>query len=515
MISELPSMTSENFKDYLFRNHRNRLILWIALAAVVIQFAIFKYFYPYPDFLPADSFKYLEIAQRNPSIAIHPVGYSRFIRFFSVLTSSALALTAFQYLLIQASGLLMVFTLSYFYQLKKAIQTVLLGFMIFNPLFLYLANMISSDGYFLALSFCWLSLLLWILHQPNREIIIWHTVVVFLAFTVRHNAMVYPVVATLAFILSRQPVLRKLAGIGAMVLVCGLFVLYTGNKYKTVTGTWQYAPLSGWLTANNGIRTYRYVDSTQRKPVPAKYKAIDQVMRAYLDSSRRSDSKMPMDVTLFMYPPELLLGKYRDLRFEKDTISTELKRWATMAPLYRAYGMQLIRQYPKLYVQHVLWPSVCRYYAPAVGSLMSYNAGADTITASATSWFGYKSNKVITRTGDKEIKMLNAYPVFAGIMNVFMISFIVCFIAIGGFKQAPGLLNDTIVVVTLLILNAELTIFSTLAVLRFMAFPILVSFVFTLLLADRLWDLALQENEKLIQDSGEAENQEKRVGVFS
>ena len=58
-----------SFKAYLFHNRYNKTILWVALAGIVIQFLVFKYFYPYPDFLHEDSFTYLDIAQNNLGIA--------------------------------------------------------------------------------------------------------------------------------------------------------------------------------------------------------------------------------------------------------------------------------------------------------------------------------------------------------------------------------------------------------------------------------------------------------------
>jgi hypothetical protein len=80
--------------------------------------------------------------------------------------------------------------------------------MTFNPLSLHLSNMVNSDGLFLALSIMWFALLLWIIYKPSNKIIYWHTILLFAAFTVRYNALVYPLIALLAFRLSKLS-LRK------------------------------------------------------------------------------------------------------------------------------------------------------------------------------------------------------------------------------------------------------------------------------------------------------------------
>ncbi|MBO9565799.1 MAG: hypothetical protein J7621_23685, partial [Niastella sp.] len=56
--------------------------------ALVIQFSIFKYLYPFASFIHGDSFSYLQAANENLSINTYMVGYSNFLRLFSVFTKS-------------------------------------------------------------------------------------------------------------------------------------------------------------------------------------------------------------------------------------------------------------------------------------------------------------------------------------------------------------------------------------------------------------------------------------------
>src|SRR5258708_20583126 len=102
-------------KDYLLSIRLNRTFLWIAGIAIIVQFVIFKILYPYAGFINGDSYVYLESAYMNYDINTYPVGYSKFLRLFSVFSRSDTALVAFQYLIIQSSALYFIFTLFYFY----------------------------------------------------------------------------------------------------------------------------------------------------------------------------------------------------------------------------------------------------------------------------------------------------------------------------------------------------------------------------------------------------------------
>src|SRR5688500_12929942 len=108
-----------SFKDFLLKNRRNRTILSLIGATIVIQFAIFKYLYPFASFIHGDSFSYLNAAYHNNSINTYMVGYSNFIRLVSVFTKSDTILVALQYLLLQASSLFLLFSIFYFYKPGK------------------------------------------------------------------------------------------------------------------------------------------------------------------------------------------------------------------------------------------------------------------------------------------------------------------------------------------------------------------------------------------------------------
>lgn len=504
--------TTLPFKEFLFKDRQNRVIIYISVAAIIIQFSIFKYLYPYASYIHGDSFSYLDTAFYNLDINTYMVGYSRFLRLFSVFTSSDTVLVAFQYLFIQASVLFLLFTIFYFYKPARLTQFILLTFMVFNPLFLHLGNLVSSDCFFVTLSLTWFTLLLWIIHRPSTQIIIWQAIVLFIAFTVRYNALIYPFIAAIAFRFSPIALRRKLAGIGLGLLLCGLFVFYTSYKYKKLTGHWQYSPFSGWQLTNNAMYAYRYVDSAERKPVPKKFQAIDNMVRQYFDSTRDT-KKFPVEAmqasTVYMWSPGLTMFKYRDSLFKKkDSTAGELKRWATMGPFYKAYGLHIIQKYPWHFIRYFVWPNANKYYAPPVEFLDTYNSGKNDVSDLAKHWFGYKSREIKTRMKDNKVQVLNFYPILSGIINVVMLCILLCYLLLRGWQSNPVAKMGILLGTTVWLLNAGFTIFASSAALRFQSFPILLTTIFVALLIDWLWKVAMN-----IELTGTAQSDESLLNA--
>ncbi len=386
--------------------------------------------------------------KKNLDINTYLIGYSKFLRMFSVFNRTDYVLTAFQYLFIQCSALYLLFTIFYFYKPGRVIQYILLGFMVVNPLFLHLGNLVNSDGVFLALSLTWFSLLLWIIHRPSPKVVVWHAVVLFIAFTVRYNALIYPFIALLAFWLSKMPLRQKLAGLGMVVILCGSFVCFTMYKYKSLTGYWQYSPFSGWQFANNAMYTYRDVDSADRKPVPSRYQALDSMIRKFYDRTRDLSIypyEKAMASTFYMWSRGMPLMQYRDSLFKaNDSMASELKKWASMGPFYKDYGLYIIRQYPLHFAAHFVWPNSRKYFAPPVEYLQYYNSGYETVDSQTVKWFGYESRNVTTRADDRKTWVLDYYPILTGIINVVMLVGLLYYILLKGW-QYNRIFNKTLI----------------------------------------------------------------------
>jgi hypothetical protein len=500
--------TELSFKDFLVKNRHHRTILYLAAGAIVIQYFIFKNLYPFANYIHGDSFSYLKAADQNLNINTYPIGYSKFLRLFSVFNRTDYALTAFQYLFIQCSTLYFLFTIFYFYKPCKIIKTILLSFMVLNPLFLHLSNLISSDCLFTGLSILWFSLLLWIIHRPSTIIIKWHAIALFAAFTVRYNAMIYPLLAVIAFGLSKMPLRQKLAGLSMVILLCGSFISFTMYKYKKLTGYWQYSPFMGWQLANNAMFAYRFVDSPFLKPVPHKYQAIDKKIHEHYYLSRNDpfySSEKALASTFYMWTPNLPLMQYSDSVFKeaKDTTASKFSKWAYMGPFYKSYGLHLIKSYPSYFAAYFVWPNTLKYYAPPLEFLETYNSGRDTVTYLTKTWFEYKSQKVTTRMKNRTIWVLNFYPILSGITNLVMVFGLLYYVLLKGWHYNQ-VFNKTVIIGSFVWLsNAIFTVFASSAALRFQSFPILITTVMALLLVDwifQLMNMKIKESKENIQD---------------
>lgn len=484
---ESETTTMESFKDFLFNQRGCRKMLWMAVSCMLILFAVFKWLYPFASYIHGDSFVYIQMAAENQDIETFPVGYSRFLRLFSVFTNSDTILVAFQYLFVQCATLFLLFTLIYLSRPGKTVQYILLFFIVLSPLPFYLANLISSDALFLGLSLTWFTILLWIIHRPTIKLIIAHALVLFIAFTFRYNALIYPIIAVFGFGLSSLHLRKKFMGVAIGFFFCGIFVLYTGNKYKTLTGTWQFSPFSGWQLANNAMYSYRYVDSVDRKPVPERFRNLDNMIRTYYDSTR-DVRKFPIEnikaSTVYMWTPGTPLRVYMDKQFPNDTSKRDLKKWASMGPLFGDYGLYIIRQYPMEFAIHYLWLNALNYYAPPVEFLERYNSGQDSVNTIAKSWFGYKSRRVEAKVKNAEAFTLAVYPILTGVMNVMFLCGLVCFVLLGGFRARVLFRKIILIAIVLWAANAGFTIFASPAALRFQSFPVILVSIFSLLLFD-------------------------------
>jgi hypothetical protein len=370
--------------------------------------------------------------------------------------------------------------------------------MVFNPLYLHLGNLISSDCLFAALSITWLAILLWIIHSPSKKLIIWQALILFLAFTVRYNALIYPVIAGIAFYLSPVSLREKIIGVASGLILCGLFVFYTSYKFKQLTGYWQYSPFSGWQLTNNAMYAYRYVAPKDRKPVPVEFRTFDNWVREYFDSTR-DVKKHPQEAmeasTVYMWTPQLTMFKYRDYTFRNDLAASDLKIWSSLGPFYKSYGLHIIRQYPWVFLKHFIWPNSNKYYAPQVEFLQYYNSNKFSVAKNAKRWFKYKSLNVTIRMKNNKVWILDFYPILFGIVNMVMLFALICYLLLKGWKSHPHLKKGILLGTAVWLINAAFTIAASSPALRFQSFPIMLTTIFIALLIDWLWQIATSNEE--------------------
>jgi protoporphyrinogen oxidase len=471
------------FTNFIFKTSPQVWFVFAAILGIVMQIIVFKFFYPYASFINGDSYVYLETASLNLDINTYPIGYSRFLRLFSVFSKSDTALVVFQYLFLQTGILTFIFSIFYFYRPGNLVKVLLTAVLVFNPVLLYLSNYVSSDALFIALSLYWFTSLLWIMHKPSIKIIVLHTLLLVFTFMIRYNALYYPILALIPFYFSKYPKRIKILGLFFSILLIFGFIKYTSEEYRQLSGYQQFSPFSGWQMANNAMYAYRYVDSSHLKPVPDRFKTIDRMVRMYFDTTKdvtKHPQEMMKASTVYMWSAISPLQKYM---YKETTDSTApiLKKWSAVAPLYKDYGSYLIKSYPFAFIKHYILPNALKYYVPPVEFLEVYNMGVDSVQPIAVSWFEYRSNKVSTRFKDFKVNSFNYYPIAIGIMNVIFILSLIGFIFLNGHKYAMVSSRVVILFAGLWTLNLVFSVFASPIALRFQIFPAIVFFSFSLL----------------------------------
>jgi hypothetical protein len=316
--------------------------------------------------------------------------------------------------------------------------------------------------------------------------------VLFLAFIIRYNGLIYLFITLIAFGLTTISLRIKVVGIITSIFFISLFVWFSSNQYKKLTGHWQYSPFSGWQLANNAMYAYRYVHPSEREPVPAKYRTLDNMIRQFFDSThdaKKFPTEQEMASTYYMWSSGMPLIRYETDIYKNDNASSDLKKWASMGPFFKQYGLYIIRKYPWHFIRFFIWPNSQKYYAPPNEFLSVYNSGKDTVLKIAQTWFGYKSRNVTTRMKTKEVVVLEFLPILSGIINIALLCCLICYVSLKGWRYKTFFTKAIILGATFWLLNACFTIGASSAALRFQSFPIILTTTFVFLLVDWMIDL--------------------------
>ena len=498
------------FYDFIFKDRQNRKYLFIALGGMVVQLILFKVLYPFADYF-SDSYSYIETAVTGANVNIWPVGYSKILYAFHLLSHSDTALVAFQYLFVGCSLLLFFFTLRYWYSPSGLTVTVLYVFMFFNPLLLYVSNYISSDALFMGLSVIWLTLLLWVIQRPKMWYLWPHALIIAVAFTMRYNAMYYPLISIVAFLLSGYKWRVKAVGILLPIVLIGAFVVYTREKSLEVTGTRQFSVFSGWQWGNNALYMYAFID-VDRSKLPPQTLEFDTYCKNYFDTIPDEMKAVgPIDggawyIRYGKAPLKRYLAHYlRVNKLQYDGVAS----WGAVAPIYGAHGSHLAKEHPGAYFRYFLLPNTVNYFLPPLEKLEVYNLGMnELLDPIAQQWFEYKSMQVSAVSFKFQGSLLHLFPSVFLLINLGFMVVLVAFIAMKGYKRVPrDFCFVLLLIVSLFVINMGFSILASPVVFRYQVFPLIVYLSFCLLVYERI-DVMSKEDEAL-----EKEKEKAKVAV--
>jgi len=487
---------SGSFTGYILQE--NKIYCLVILGLMALQFFIFKLLYPFPDFF-SDSYSYITAAALHFDVNIWPIGYSRFLALFHHIIASGTALVTFQYFCWALSALYFYLTVTYFYPTGRVTRTLLCLFLFFNPLFLYVANYVTSDMLFVAMSTVWLTQLIWILHRPRLYQVFIQALLVIIMFTFRYNAMIYPVIAAVVFILSKQHIWTKIIGIAAAPILILPFILFSSNAAKKMTGTPQFPPiLGGWQWGNNALYMRGFIQEDSNGFPTPQTAELDRIARQYFSQpSRPQDVLSSYVANFFIRQPEAPLKQYMSRHYPNPkTEYQDVAAWGKSAVVFDQYGKFLIKRHLWAYARYYLLVNTKNYFFPPLEKLEIYNLGLDEMWPAGQYWFRYKSPKVWCISKPLQGTILGLFPLFFGILNLYYMIALILFIRQRGFRRTSQTIKYTMGIITsLLIINAAFSIFANIVVIRYEIFPMLVFLTFAMLLIDQV-EILGQDSKK-------------------
>lgn len=467
------------FNQWIIHDKENKRLLWFSIAVLIISFTWIKILYPYPNFMPPDSYNYLEAAYSNEFISIWPIGYSKFLRLVSSFSNSHLVLVIVQYLLLQFSLLYFLFTMRYLLAPGKWMFRVLLAVSVLNPLLPHIANFVSSDCLFTTLSLVWFTQLMWIIYQPSKKLLLLHALVLLLAFMVRYHALFYPFISIGLILFNNTSTRTKYQGIGSIVALLLIFIGCTQYEYYKKAGTIQYTAFGGWQMAANALYGYAHAKPNPPSSLPPRFRELHTMVNQHMKPlSRMPDFLRPdyNNSVYYLWDFNSPLIKYRDKQWQHDSTVTYFKKWATMGPLYNAYGRYLIIHHPIPYIQYYITPNLIRYLTPPPAFMSYSNLDRDSVDMIAATWFGWKSNKSSVYFKNKEIRISGFFTMVMAIINIIYLLSFLAFIALGGLKiKSEHSKHILYLIVIVWCSNFVFSILTAPIELRYQLFPMIIT----------------------------------------
>src|SRR5258708_2980402 len=473
----------ETFGQYVFKKHKRWV--WTAIALVIAQFFLFKHYYPFANFM-YDSYYYVDGAAKNLDINTWPIGYSRFLRIVSAFSHSDMILVFLQYLILESALLYLFFSMKSLIGLSRQVGLAIFLFFQVNPALLCASNYVLSDSLFLAMSVCWFTELLWMLFRPSTKRLLLQVLLVTVLFTIRYNALYYPLISFTVILLAKTRWPLKLVSIGLTVLLLVGFIRFNQEKYRALTGQPQLSSFGGWQLAGNAMIMYRnFKDFSGDKP-PAELEDLHARVVGHLDSLNHLKNRP--DTSLQLYWLWYESSPFRRMLVDvdrQDPRGSDFKHYASLGNLYGSYAAFLIKKHPLAFARSYLLKNLKWFSVPAKEFLGTYNLGRDSVGKDVSEWFHYKSQKVKGFT--KELGVIKLYPILMTLLNVGFILGILGYLVLKGYEKAsPRLQLFLRLSVLVWLSNFFFSILASPIMLRYQLFNMVVLSVSVALLAELL-----------------------------
>lgn len=471
------------------------IVKFLLLLFPFLGFVCFKLFFPFPNFSP-DSITYIDAAIQNDSLTLWPIGYSKFLQLIHSITKKDIFLTCIQYLLLEISIAFLILSIHSFFKINKILLIGLFLILSINPLIFHLSNFIGSDAVFTAISIIWSTHLLWSLKNPFSTIqLIVHSIIVFIAFTFRYNAIYYPIFSVAILLWRRNQIKQKLLGISIILIPVILFSINNILLYHKQVGIGMLNAFGGWQMASNALNAYSHSIKIKPEEVPNRFRRLHELTNQHFDSLNQLKIRPDTLIgTYYLWENKAPLRQYIILKHKVDNPSKPLtfKEWAIVSPLYFSYGIWVIKRNPLQFINYFLLPNFKYYFIPPPEYLQIYNMQKDSVDPIIQSWFNYPNNKIhpVIRRGF--IPYIPIFQVIAGIINLMYIVSLLGWIIMDGYKLCAPFFRIALLLATLILVsNFIFSISASAIVLRYQVFPLIISVTFEVIIINSIFQTAL------------------------
>lgn len=479
------------FLQYVFKNSTNVRYILIAFIAGMIQLTIFKYLYPYPDFI-SDSYSYIDTNLYNMKVNLWPIGYSKFLAFVHLFSSSHVFLVYVQHIILITTFLYFFFSILYLYGMSRTYTLIIYVFLFFNPMFLVLSNCVLSDAIFCSLSLILFTQYLWMFYRPTFKNIVFQALLIGAAFVVRYTAIYYPIVSVITILLANYKWAVRLIGMVLPWCLILPFIWYTQQETKKLTGTAEFSVFGGWQIANNALYMRGHIDVDTTKLPPGTLE-LDRMSRIFWQVKAPSEQELAeLPGTFFIKVPYAVLKPYMSMYGWASLPGAPggFQAWGSVSPVFNAYGKWLIKHYPVEFARYYMWLNVKNYFIPHLEKFGYYNIGMREVWDPARIWFKMKSNK-ITLIPSIEFQgyIFFMYPLFFMALNIYFAGCATFFLTNKKLRQANRpLVIALLAAIAFLIINFGFSVFATPVVLRYQIVPMIVLLAFSLFLTEKQFE---------------------------
>jgi hypothetical protein len=344
---------------------------------------------------------------------------------------------------------------------------------------------VGSDPLFTALSLIWMTQLLWILNRPVIEILVLHAIILFLAFTVRYNAIYYPLISAGVILFCKTQWRYKLISLALIGTLLGWYIFLTKYQFKKATGISQLAPFSGWQLAANALAAYTHAPKLDEPgTVPDKFRELHRIVNNYLTSTNetRHESNI-QSVIYYLWMDNSPLIQYMRKEWVKNSNINRITQWSRLAPLYNEYGRYLIGRHPSLYTKYYLIPNLIEYFKPFTEYVGMYNVVGKKILPTAIYWFSLKTNESTSDLYGTDINTIKFASIFNVVINIMFVLGFICFTVQGGYKKNSPLCNRILMcILSIWLFNLGFSVIASPISLRFQIFQLITTFIFSVVL---------------------------------